>query len=175
MKKGTGHWPNSILSLCHYCVFVFLSLSLLQPPWIPGRTGSITSLWQGTGTTSREQWSLQARPPSKWGQLPERMRLHPGAGVIIISWEPDCSPEVMTNNFSKHLPELELRKQLITLRAWQRWLALPAHTSAPPWLHFSIKPQNSYKPLEDNLKDHWGSLPSQPDYLVSIKPSFSVH
>jgi hypothetical protein len=32
---------------------------------------------------------------SKWGQLPIMMRLHPGTR-LIISWEPDCFPQVIT-------------------------------------------------------------------------------
>jgi hypothetical protein len=45
----------------------------------------------------KKQWSLsgQFSLPSPRGQLPIIMRLHPGAGVII-SWKPDCSPQVMT-------------------------------------------------------------------------------
>jgi hypothetical protein len=43
----------------------------------------------------RHSRALQDNHPSKWGQLPIVMRVHPGAGTIM-SWEPDCSPQVMT-------------------------------------------------------------------------------
>jgi hypothetical protein len=44
VKKATGHWPNQLhfAALCLYFSFFnffLLSLSLLKPPWIPGRTG----------------------------------------------------------------------------------------------------------------------------------------
>jgi hypothetical protein len=43
---------------------------------------------------ARNGGNLQDRPPSKGGQLPTMMRLHPGAGVTV-SWEPDHSPQLM--------------------------------------------------------------------------------
>jgi hypothetical protein len=46
----------------------------------------------------QEQYSLT-------GQLSTKMRVHAGTGVII-SWESDCSPQVMTGITPSSEPEL---------------------------------------------------------------------
>jgi hypothetical protein len=68
----------------------------------------ITSLWQGTETSPKKQRSLAGLTTPWRGQLPIPMRLHPGAGVVI-SWEPDCSPWVMTVITSSLEPFLKPR------------------------------------------------------------------
>jgi hypothetical protein len=99
-----GPWINwrqekSLTSLSPFCIccpWLWAILSFSHLGIKEGQECFVTTLWQGTETTPKEQQNLagQTIPPNE-EKLPTMMRLHPGAG-IIMSWEPDCSPQVMT-------------------------------------------------------------------------------
>jgi hypothetical protein len=67
-------------------------MSLLQSPWIPGRTGLIDNIF-----LTRDQNDLKGKNQQNLTGLttPQMRRLKPGAGVIR-SREPDCSPQETT-------------------------------------------------------------------------------
>jgi hypothetical protein len=79
---------------CSCCPLLRAILSWGHLGIVEGQEWSITSLWQGTETPISNSGDLQDRHPSKWGQWPIIVRLHPGAGAVI-SWEPDGSPQWM--------------------------------------------------------------------------------
>jgi hypothetical protein len=55
----------------------------------------MTCLWQGTKTTTKEQWNLAGQTIPQIRTMTYNNEAAPGAGVIM-SWQPDCSPQVMT-------------------------------------------------------------------------------
>jgi hypothetical protein len=119
---------NSISSLS---VSIFASLTVLflffysswvtvlKLPWFPWTTGQIDKYLYDKGTklpTSNSE--------SHWTNHLMMMRLYPGAGVII-SWKPDCSPQVMTVIITSPEPLAEpLVEWSLRTLAWPRWPAV---------------------------------------------------
>jgi hypothetical protein len=79
-KALTSSWAHKLLKTgevwhpCLHFISIFaLSHSLYShfAPWIPERSELITSLWQGTETSHKEQWRLggQTTPPDEDNDL----------------------------------------------------------------------------------------------------------